>query len=246
MKILAIGNSFSSDATRYLHEISVAGGSPIKIVNLYIGGCPLALHYKNINNDDRAYLLEFNGHSTGFYVSIREALQSDMWDYVTMQQASHFSVDYNTYFPYLQALSNYARFHAPKAKQVFHRTWAYENESYRLCTELSYESHSQMFNDIKTASQKAIKEVGINCVIESGELIEAMVQAGIASIFRDTYHLDCVGRYAVAALWYRLFTGKSIVENTFCKFDGEIQPEVLNEVKYLVNKVYCAALGESI
>ncbi|MCL2362464.1 MAG: DUF4886 domain-containing protein [Defluviitaleaceae bacterium] len=238
MKILAIGNSFSSDATRYLHEISIAGGVPIKVVNLYIGGCSLATHYKNMNNDDKAYMLEFNGYETGFYASIREALQSDTWDYVTMQQASHFSPNYDTYTPYLQALSDYVKLHAPKAKQVFHRTWGYEMGSHRLCEELGYDSHGAMFGDIKTASDRAIKEVGIAAVIPSGELIEKMVSAGIVPIYRDTFHLSYgLGRYAAGALWYRFFTGNSITDNDFCKFDEEIDAGALSDVKQLVDSL---------
>jgi len=234
MKILAIGNSFSSDATRYLHEISLAGGCPIKVVNLYIGGCSLATHYKNMNNDAREYALEFNGQATGFNVTIREALQSDDWDFVTLQQASHFSPYYDTYVPYLKALSDYVRFHAPKAKQAFHRTWAYENGSHRLCTELGYETHLAMFNDIKTASDKAISEIGFDLTIPSGELIARMVSEGIEPVYRDTFHLSLgAGRYAVAALWYTLFTGKSINDNDFCKFDEDIAPGVLDEIKKL-------------
>ena len=238
MKILAIGNSFSSDATRYLYEISESGGLPVKIVNLYIGGCPLSTHYKNINNDEKAYLLEFNGHSTSFYVSIREALQSDVWDYVTMQQASIFSVDYDTYVPYLQALSEYVKFHAPKAIQVFHQTWAYENGSHRLCTELGYENHAAMFNDIIAASGKAANEAGIKYIIPSGELIKRMVSEGINNIYRDTYHLSLgVGRYAVSALWYEWLTGRSIADNNFCKFDEEINAETVRNIKRLVSGI---------
>jgi len=46
MNILSIGNSFSEDATRYLHRISKIGGA---IVNneIYIGGCSLEQHAKN-------------------------------------------------------------------------------------------------------------------------------------------------------------------------------------------------------
>lgn len=44
LKILAIGNSFSEDATRYLHQLANAAGIDTKIVNLYIGGCPLERH----------------------------------------------------------------------------------------------------------------------------------------------------------------------------------------------------------
>ena len=39
MKILAIGNSFSQDATAYLHRMAEAGGMETKIVNLFIPGC---------------------------------------------------------------------------------------------------------------------------------------------------------------------------------------------------------------
>ena len=51
MKVLAIGNSFSNDAMRYLHGIAKADGVDMKTVNLFIGGCPLSRHYANIHND---------------------------------------------------------------------------------------------------------------------------------------------------------------------------------------------------
>ncbi len=44
MNILAIGNSFSQDATRYLYDIALSDNVNIKVVNLYIGGCSLELH----------------------------------------------------------------------------------------------------------------------------------------------------------------------------------------------------------
>ena len=48
IKVLAIGNSFSSDATRYLYQIARADKVDMKVVNLFIGGCPLSYHYSNI------------------------------------------------------------------------------------------------------------------------------------------------------------------------------------------------------
>ena len=41
MQILSIGNNFSQDAQRYLHQIVDADGEALKCVNLMIGGCPL-------------------------------------------------------------------------------------------------------------------------------------------------------------------------------------------------------------
>ena len=55
MKILAIGNSFSQDATRYLREIAKSNGDKIKVINLFIGGCPLYKHYLNILQNKESY-----------------------------------------------------------------------------------------------------------------------------------------------------------------------------------------------
>jgi len=46
MNILAIGNSFSQDATRYLHQIAAADGVTLHVANFYIGGYFLQLHYR--------------------------------------------------------------------------------------------------------------------------------------------------------------------------------------------------------
>lgn len=46
MKILAIGNSFSQDATRYLQDIAASAGENLFVRNLYIGGCSLEMHAK--------------------------------------------------------------------------------------------------------------------------------------------------------------------------------------------------------
>ena len=45
MKILAIGNSFSTDCMQYLYDIARSGGvEEIVLGNLYYGGCSLAQH----------------------------------------------------------------------------------------------------------------------------------------------------------------------------------------------------------
>ena len=126
MNILAIGNSFSQDATRYLHQIARADGKDLQITNLYIGGCPLDRHYRNMLADSADYVLQYNGQVTGFFVSIKQALLNREWDVITLQQASPRSPFAESYFPYINALYDYVKKHAPKAKIVIHQTWAYE------------------------------------------------------------------------------------------------------------------------
>ena len=48
LQVLAIGNSFSGDATRYLHGIAEADGVGLEVTNLFIGGCSLERHCRNM------------------------------------------------------------------------------------------------------------------------------------------------------------------------------------------------------
>ena len=73
MRILAIGNSFSQDATAMLQPVLAASGIQAEVVNLYIGGCPLERHWQNIEQDAPAYDEQLEGEATGRKRSIREA-----------------------------------------------------------------------------------------------------------------------------------------------------------------------------
>lgn len=238
IKILAIGNSFSQDATRYLHQIAAEDNTEIKVVNLYIGGCSLYRHYINALDDRKEYMLEFNGHSTGFKVSIKEALVSDEWDIVTLQQVSHKSNDYETYQPYLDYMKSYIDKYSPKAKIYIHQTWAYEQGSNRLCNEMGYTDYKEMLSDIKTAYAKAADTIGAEGIIPSGELMVALLENGIPKVHRDTFHATLgIGRYALGLLWYRVLTGKDINRSGFIKTDEPITDKEIEIVKHAVNHI---------
>ncbi|MBQ7901921.1 MAG: DUF4886 domain-containing protein [Clostridia bacterium] len=238
MKILAIGNSFSQDATRYLHQIAHTDGVDVTVVNLYIGGCPLYKHYVNMLTDDKKYSLEFNGQSTGFMVSLSEALLSREWDYITVQQVSGQSVDYDTYQPYLNELCSYVRQCAPKAKLVVHQTWFYEKDSMRLCRELGYNAPEEMLADIKAAYTRAAQDIDASLTIPSGELFMALCNAGIDKVHRDTFHASLgLGRYALGLLWYAMLTGKDVSDNAFCDFDEAVTAEEIAIAKKCVKKI---------
>ncbi len=238
MKILAIGNSFSQDATRYLQAISKKEGENLKVVNLYIGGCSLRTHYLNILEDKKAYVLEYNGVSTGFYVSVKEALMNDDWDVVTLQQASHYSINYETYQPYLSAVAEYVRKYSPKSKLYIHQTWAYEEGSDRLCKELGYSSANDMLSDIKASYERAAAEINADGIIPAGELFGRLLQNGIKKIHRDTFHATLgLGRYALGLLWYGTLTGKSIDNISFSELDEAAEKDELEIVKMTVREL---------
>lgn len=237
MNFLSIGNSFSQDAQRYLHRIAKADGCTLNTFNLYIGGCPLSLHYRNMISEERAYMLEMNGESTGFKVSLKDALLNRDWDVVTVQQASRKSPYYETYQPYLNKLVEYVRMCVPKAKIVVHQTWAYEQGSARL-EELEYKNHVDMFNDVKEAYNKASEEINADFIIPSGEILQKLIASGIEKVHRDTYHLGYgLGRYAVGLLWYKMLTGNDVINNKFSDFDEEVSESEIKIAKKCVEEI---------
>ena len=237
MDVLSIGNSFSNDGQRYLNQIAKADGVHLGAYNLYIGGCSLSMHYRNVLKDAKAYNLVVNGANTGFKVSIEEALLNRDWDVITFQQASGWSTKPDSYQPYLDEIVALARKCCPKAKIVIHQTWAYEQDSEKL-EKTGYGTRSEMFADIKKAYKKAAAEIGADMVIPSGEVFEKLLASGVESVQRDTFHASYgLGRYALGLTWYKILTGNDISGNTFCDFDEEVTPEQMELAKKCVAEV---------
>lgn len=230
MNVLSIGNSFSQDAHRYLHQLAAKEGVPMHVVNLYIGGCSLRTHYLNMLGDKEAYSLECNGVYTQINVCIRQALESMEWDVVTLQQASHFSFDKETYFPYVEALAAYVRKYCPRAKIYIHETWAYEDGSARLTEIAGYNAADKMLADIQNAYALAAKAVNAYGIIRCGTAMMEALSLGAEKVHRDTFHASLgLGRYLLALTWYKTLTGKDISANAFNDFDeavGEKEREI--------------------
>lgn len=244
MNVLSIGNSFSRDAQRYIHDIAKADGVALNTFNLYIGGCALSRHYQNMLSEQRAYILEMNGECTNFTVSLNEALLSQDWDVITLQQASHKSTDYSTYQPYLTKLAEYIRLCQPKGKLLIHQTWAYEEGSPRLREMMGYAERGQMFRDLEEAYFRSIQDIAADGMIPAGALFEALDKAGCTKLHRDTFHAGYgLGRYALGLIWYAVLTGRDVAGNSFADFDEEISPEQQEIVKKCVVETvakYCA------
>jgi hypothetical protein len=236
MKILSIGNSFSQDAQRYLHRLAKIDGVDMKTVNLYIGGCPLRSHYLNILDDTVAYEFQFNGQPTGLKVSIRQALRSDSWDYVTIQQASHDSARFETYEPYLETVAAYVKKYCPTAKILVHQTWAYENGSQKLSNQ-GFATDEEMFAQVEKAYEKAYEMISADGLIPAGKAMLTLSKAGLP-VHRDTYHANFgYGRYLLALVWFKYLTGRDISENNFNEFDIPVSDEQRKLVINAVNAV---------
>lgn len=235
MNVLVIANSFGDDANRYLHQIARAAGVDIQVCTLFIGGCTLDMHYRNLLGNRQAYDMRFNGHITGFKVSIEEALLSREWDVVTIQQGSRKSYKPDSYEPYAATLTDCIHECAPKAKLLVHQTWAYKEGSDHLLNLTPYTTFDAMFADIEKAYDHCVKLVDADGLIPGGKLMQELLHKGVACIHRDNLHVTKgLGRYALALLWFRLLTGKSVLDNTFRDFDEPVSDEEIALAKSCV------------
>ena len=224
MKILSIGNSFSQDAHRYLHALAESMGEDLQTVNLYIGGCRLSLHHENMMSDARAYAMEQNGVGTGKTVSIREALESDTWDVVTLQQQSSSSACYGTFQPYLNDLAAFVRKKTEGARLALHQTWAYANESERLYR-AGYATHSEMFAPIRASYEQAMRDAGADFLIPSGEAMRILSESDFV-VHRDGFHASYgLGRFALALTWLGKLTDANLSRVRFKAFDSPVSEE---------------------
>ena len=230
MKILSIGNSFSDDAQRYLRAIAASEGVEIETLNLCIGGCSLETHASHVKDGARAYLFHYNGDLyCDDLVTLDEGLGMREWDVVTLQQVSTHSFDKESFYPYIYEVADYVRKKLPNAKIYMHQTWAYEHGSPRSIEITDGRGSEYMLDGIRQAYRQAKREIGAEAVIPSGELMELLRLNKAEGIYRDTFHAGYgLGRYAIGLLWFKLFTGRSVLNNSFCELDEPTSEKNLN------------------
>lgn len=213
LKILAIGNSFSVDATTYLHQFSLYGKREIIIGNLHFGGCSFAQHLAFFDNDDSPYEYFKNGALKKRECSLREALEDEDWDYITLQQNSGNSGVYETFSPGFDLYKKIKPL--TKAQFVIHKTWSYASY-YRDEQFRKYRfDQRQMEKSIDEAYLSFARELNIKKIIPSADVFVRAREYFGETLNRDGFHANEKGRYLLAALWYGFFAKERVAEVNF-------------------------------
>ncbi|MDB4339153.1 DUF4886 domain-containing protein, partial [Rubripirellula sp.] len=127
VKVLTVGNSFTNNATELLSEVVENSGHLITHKRLSIGGSSLQLHRNQAGDPSTTADAKYSNGET-----LHEALLSEHWDFVTLQQVSTQSHDVSTYQPYASDLLDFIYRFAPQAEIVIHKTWAYRCDDPRF------------------------------------------------------------------------------------------------------------------
>ena len=231
IRILAIGNSFSQDAVeQYLYDLAEAAGIEVVVGNMYIGGCNLGKHLANIKADNAAYEYRKvkDGKKTnknGYRLS--DALIDEKWDYISVQQASGESGRYETYTALTDLIAAIQTIR-PKAKLMWHQTWAYASNS----THESFPDYGSnqltMYNAIMSATQQAMTDnPSLGLLIPAGTAIQNGRTSFLGDTFnRDGYHLEVTyGRYTAACTWFEAIFHQNVVGNSYAP--QTIDPQII-------------------
>lgn len=243
VRLLAIGNSFSQNATHYLPKIVEAAGDQLTFRTISIGGCPIDKHLRNA--------MAFRDGSTAATARAWAVLKAEKWDFITIQQYSRISFEVETYRPFAKQLHDYIKSQAPKAEIVIHETWAY-----RVDDPLFKEGFTQqdMYWGLRNAYETIARELGCR-ILPVGDAFEnARLDREWAGVFPDPnfdyknpkhpalpdqthslhrghfwapgkdgkqelkmdgHHANTAGEYLGAAVWYEFLYGRSVVGNTY-------------------------------
>lgn len=243
VRLLAVGNSFSGNATRYLPDVVKAAGDTLTFRTISIGGCPLQRHWTNA--------LAFQQGATAAHARAWSVLSAEAWDIVTIQQYSFHSFRIETYRPYAKLLHDHIKAQAPAAEVLLHETWAYRADDPLFKPGFTLED---MHRGLRDAYGTIARELGCR-VIPVGEAFEnarrdgawggvfpdpsfdratarfpalpdqthslhmgwtwATGKDGKKQLKYDGHHASAAGQYLGAAVWFEFLFGRSVVGNTF-------------------------------
>ena len=252
LKILTIGNSFSDDTMQYVYKIAKSAGvEKIKLGNLYIGGCSLDTHTSNAKANARAY--DYRTNSANAWVNtpsyrMKDAITSENWDFISLQQASGSSGIANTYAN-LQYMIDYVSELAPESKLVFNMTWAYQQDSTHAEFP-KYESNQiKMYESIVAAVQSEVATKSkIEYIVPNGTAIQNARTSYVGDrLTRDGFHLSLdLGRYIAGLTFFYQLTGISIenIEYIPDGVDPDLQKVAIESAISAVNMPFAISASQ--
>jgi len=216
VKILTIGNSFADSLRRYFPQVvESTGDCQLVIGYLNIGGCTLERHWGNIAKE-----IADPTTPAHFKETYLNKIQSDDWDFISIQQASHKSWLYESYQPFGDQLVEFLKANS-KAEVVIQQTWAYHPAEKRL---IGWGISQREMYEKLTAAYNTLAEKHSLRVIPSGDAVQLARDtepggydpADQAKIFTaDGFHLNARGQYLQACVWFGMLFDEPVSKVKF-------------------------------
>lgn len=234
-KLLMIGNSYTDDTIEYIWQIANSMGIQAEIGRLTIGGLNLSQHYHYAihNRPMYDYRLNMDGEWRSFPDSTSgDAILSNDWDFISLQQSSTKSAlpetygDLDPFLGYLNGLTE-----GKNAKLVWLLTWAYptklpggEPNPNADFAKYFESDQMKMYDALVNTVQTLIVPRGLP-IIPSGTAVQNVRSSKIGdNVCRDELHLSAgLGRYISSLTAVRKLTGKQLPGDVYRP--GSVTPE---------------------
>lgn len=218
-RLLCIGNSYSRDAVeKYLYPLVVADGDDIRIVNIFKTGASLVDTYGTIVGDsiypESHHIVD--GVWSARYNVTAAALLNDEWDFISIQQNSFNSGYYNTFSNIPAILQEIKERTNGHGEVLYHQTWSYAQNSPLL---EPYEGSAEvMYSRIAECTLKlSEKYPNLGRIVPAGTAIQnCRLNYSLPNeLTCDGVHLDSLGCFTAACVWYETITGRDVRQNTY-------------------------------
>ena len=148
---------------------------------------------------------------------MKDAIESENWDYISLQQASGSSGIEDTYSN-LQFMIDYVKELAPDSELVWNMTWAYQQNSTHGEFPKYKSDQIKMYESILDAVQsKVLTNSGISKVVPNGTAIQNARTSYVGdTLTRDGFHLSLdLGRYIAGLTFFCTVTEISVEDVTY-------------------------------
>lgn len=205
LRVLCIGNSYTSDALSYLPDLMKGAGIGDYSCSIYkavIGGASLQTWWNTVAYNDTVQLVYVAGSRQSLEKGVWKDLLAQTWDVITLQQFSGDAVNYETFNPCLRRLIDFIRANCL-------------NQNVTLAWQTAW-SYSQLYSPqmssyerwlyISLAVQQMVMTDGIDVLIPVGTAIQNARASSLntaSELTRDGAHLDLgIGCYTASCAWF--------------------------------------------
>lgn len=185
LRLFIIGNSFSQNASAYLPNFAQERAKHLVVGRAELGGHSLAQHWGYVEaaeaNPDDPKGKPYKGKS------LRMLLSAGTWDVVTLQQASYYSADEESYNPYARKLYDYIKQLQPNARVVIHQTWAYRSDALkfgRVAPEVLAKDQQEMWAKSRAAYHAMAKQLNLK-IMPVGDAFNAVATDPVFGFRKD-------------------------------------------------------------
>ncbi|XHR28604.1 MAG: DUF4886 domain-containing protein [Chthoniobacteraceae bacterium] len=244
LKLLTVGNSFTDNPTNLLPAFAKAGGKKLLLFKANLGGHSLEQHVGYLQafeadpNDPKGHAYKQHadprtGEKKDF--SLKEALEAEPWDVVTIQQVSHKSYKAETYQPFAGTLIGYIKKNSPNAEIVVQETWAYGDDALVKFNQGKPVQLDQqtMYTGLKAAYGKLASDNGFR-VLPVGDAFQVARAQGLVVNLPENIHANENGEYLGAAIWYEMLFGENVEAVNYVP--AKLDPETAKTLRHIAHE----------